>query len=218
MSNLHEIRKEIEELEKQAAGTTSPAKQEVIAEPDIADDDPRLKAYLTDPNSETAKLFPQFCSFTIVDAKKAMARDLCQKGLLSTAGDEALPLPQRVEAAVAWRALRPVGNRWAHLSDADLVEGLSTHPHLDQLNELSALVCNPSVPKGVDWRVYIQDQWAAISEFKTLREKYPLRDAPVVISMEGVAGRVIKNSPAMLANFDAKQEVYAYAKELSGMR
>lgn len=180
---------------------------------DIADDDPRLGAYLTDPNSETTKLFPGLCSTTIEQAKKSLVRDLRQKSLLATAGDELLPLPQRVEAAVAWRALRPAGNRWAHLSDTDLVESLSRHPHLDRLNELSAMVCNPAVPKG-DWRAYFQDQWAAISEFKTLREKYPLRDAPVAISMEAVAGRVIKNNPAMLADFNARQEVYGYAKEL----
>jgi hypothetical protein len=181
----------------------------------IADDDPRLKAYLTDPNSETAKLFPSLCSTTVEQAKEAMARDLSQKQLLATAVDEALPLPQRVEAAVAWRSLRPAGNRWAHLSDTDLVEALSEHPQLTRLQELSALVCSPSVPKG-DWKAYVQDQWSAIAEFHELRQKFPLRDAPVIISLEAVAGRVIKNNPAVLSDFVARQEIYGYAKGLQG--
>jgi hypothetical protein len=218
MSNLNVIRKEIADLEALAALSPQEIPKsgiEPAPEPDIADDDPELLKYLSHPDSEVAKLLPRFTATTIPEAKRAMARDLHQKRLLGTAGDEKLPIQQRIEAAVAWRALRPAGNRWATLSDSDLVEALSTHPHLPRLQELAAIVYDPVLPKEVGWQTYLQNQWAALSEFHALRHKYQLRDAPVVISLEAVAGRVIKNSPAILNDFSARQEVYAFAKELA---
>lgn len=222
MSNLHDIKKEIKELEAKAAGSGISQEQAVkvtaaVPELNITNDDPELQKYLTDPNSETAKLFPQFCSFTIADAKKAMARDLHQKKLLATVSDEDLPIQMRIEAAVLWRSLRPAGNRWAALSDADLVETLSTHPQLDRLKQLSALVCDSEVPRNTDWRSYLNDMWAMIAEFNTLRQKHPLRDAPVMLALESVASGFIKNASRELRdNFDWRREIFDYVKILQG--
>jgi hypothetical protein len=183
---------------------------------DIPDDDPDLARFLVDPDSEIARLFPRLVATDLAGAKRKLAQSRHEKSLLATAGNEALPIQQRIEAAVAWRSLRPAGNRWEALSDADLVEALSRHPHQDRLEQLSALVCDPTVPKKADWRAYLGDMWAAISEFNALRQKFPLRDAPVMLSMEGVANRVIKNNPTILNDATARGEVYAYAKELQG--
>ncbi|HKV92331.1 MAG TPA: hypothetical protein VJW20_07265 [Candidatus Angelobacter sp.] len=181
----------------------------------IADDDPELSRYLAEPDSEIAKLFPKLVATDLAGAKRKLAQSRHEKSLLATAANEALPIQQRIEAAVTWRSLRPAGNRWASLSEGDLVESLTPHPDHDRLEQLSKQVCNPVVTKK-DWHVYLGDMWAAISEFNALRQKFPLRDVPVTLSLEAVAGRVIKNSPAILDDPAARQEIYTYARDLQG--
>jgi hypothetical protein len=182
---------------------------------EISDADPDLARVLHDPDSEMAKLCPGFFATTLPEAKRRLAQSRQEGALLCTVRNEQLPMVERITAAVIWRSRRPAGNVWERLTDADLVESLCIHPHLARLNELSAYVSNPSVPKG-DWRSYLHDQWAALQEFDRLRGLYPLRTAPQILSSESVASKVIKNSPSELRDdFTARREIYDYARDLA---
>jgi hypothetical protein len=93
----------------------------------ISDDDPDLKRYLVEPDSELARLFPKFVSTNLAGAKRLLANARGIGTLLETVRDETLHDTERVAAAIRWRAGRPAGNRWEGLGDADLVESLCVH-------------------------------------------------------------------------------------------
>lgn len=223
MPTLHELQKQIEELEAQAQKVQDPVPSAPVetapADPDItaiADDDPDIDKYLVEPDSELARLLPKYVSTTVAGAKRLLAQARGIGTLLDTVRDETLHDTERVAAAVKWRAGRPAGNDWENLSDADLVESLCLHPHAARLKELSKSICDPVVPTKVDWRDYVKGQWAAIQEFNQLRGEYPLRQAgAAVIGLEYVAARVIKNSPPEIKDdHSARQAIYDYARDL----
>jgi hypothetical protein len=84
-------------------------------------------------------------------------------------------------------------------------------------SKASAFICSPDVPAKMGYQEYLKNQWAAIQEFHSLRDEFPLRDvAAVVIRMEYVAARFIKNAPPEIReDFTARQAIYDHAKELS---
>jgi hypothetical protein len=217
----------IEELRKIIADESRPTEEREAAarhilalqgeqRTEISDTDPDLAKILHDPDSEMAKLCPGFFATTLPEAKGRLAQSRQEGALLCTVRNEHLPMFERITAAVIWRSRRPAGNVWERLTDADLVESLCVHPHLDRLNELHAHIYDPKVPKG-DWRSYLHGQWAAMEEFHGLRNQFPLRHAPVMLSLESVAGRIIKSSPPEIKDdFTARREIYDYARSLSG--
>jgi hypothetical protein len=125
-------------------------------------------------------------------------------------------MEQRIVAALHWRSLLPVWNGWAPLNDRDLVESLSEHPQTERLTELSRLVCSSKLPKGGDWRAFLNSMWAAIQEFQELRDKYPLRYAPPIVSLECCARRCLWYTDSW--DTLARDEVLKYAAKLQKNR
>jgi hypothetical protein len=234
MPTLHELKKqvkELEQLEAQAnvqAPITVPSADTSPSAPDITgipDDDPELPKFMAETASYIDRLFPQSVAANLEGAKVLLAKSRNQNALMAVVQDESLPMEERLAAARQWEAGQAYGKEhWASLGDAELVERLSVHPHTKRLQELSAYVCDSfAVPASGDWQKYLRNQWSAIKEFRKLKEEFPLRqvasragifNSTIVIGLQAVASKVISNSAKDIQEHGARTTIYAYAKEL----
>ena len=188
---------------------------------DIADDDPELRGYRVKPDGDVDPLFASIAAHDLAGAKQMVAKARNERAFLAAVQDESKPMDERVIAAHKWRDGRPQAKEyWNAFGDAELVERLSLHPHTARLQELSEYVIDSTaVPATANWQPYMRNQWAAIKEFRKLRDAYPLRHAPIVIGLEAVASKIINNSPAEVKeSHSSKMKIYGYAKELEAGR